>query len=126
MSTSAATVLDALGDPTRRSILERLADGPLAVGVLADQLPVSRPAVSQHLRVLKEADLVVETAAGTRRLYRINPAGLDAVRDYLDRFWATALDNFVALAAVEAERAKTAGNGLTRPTPHPTPDPKEH
>ncbi|MBV8994183.1 MAG: winged helix-turn-helix transcriptional regulator [Pseudonocardiales bacterium] len=104
MSVSAASVLDALGDPTRRSILERLVDGPLAVGLLADQLPVSRPAVSQHLRVLKQAQLVIETAAGTRRLYRINPAGLAAVRDYLDHFWATALDSFAALAAAEAQQ----------------------
>jgi DNA-binding transcriptional ArsR family regulator len=64
---AAATVLDALGDKTRRSILERLADGPIAVGALADQLPISRPAVSQHLRVLKDAGLVVESVAGTRR-----------------------------------------------------------
>ncbi len=106
MSASAAIVLDALGDATRRAILEKLHDGPLAVGVLAEQLPISRPAVSQHLRVLKRAELVVETSAGTRRLYRINRSGLQAVRDYLDRFWATALDNFAALA--EAEAAKDA------------------
>jgi DNA-binding transcriptional ArsR family regulator len=91
---SAATVLDALGDKTRRSILEMLADGPVAVGVLAEQLPISRPAVSQHLRVLKEAELVVESAAGTRRLYRVNEAGLMALRDYLDRFWMQALSGF--------------------------------
>jgi DNA-binding transcriptional ArsR family regulator len=100
---SSAAVLDALGDGTRRSILERLVDGPVAVGVLADQLPVSRPAVSQHLRVLKDAELVVESVAGTRRLYRINRAGLMAVRDYLDGFWETTLDNFALLAAAEAE-----------------------
>jgi DNA-binding transcriptional ArsR family regulator len=100
---SAATVLDALGDKTRRSILERLAGGPVAVGVLADQLPISRPAVSQHLRVLKDADLVIESVAGTRRIYRINQAGLMAVRDYLDRFWETTLDNFALLAAAETE-----------------------
>jgi len=97
-------VLDALGDRTRRSIFEKLADGPLAVGVLADQLPISRPAVSQHLRVLKEAGLVVETAAGTRRLYRVNQAGLAAVRSYLDQFWETTLDNFALLAEAEAHR----------------------
>jgi DNA-binding transcriptional ArsR family regulator len=91
---SAATVLDALGDKTRRSIFEKLADGPIAVGALADQLPISRPAVSQHLRVLKDADLVVESAAGTRRLYRVNEAGLMAVREYLDRFWVQALAGF--------------------------------
>jgi DNA-binding transcriptional ArsR family regulator len=87
-------VLDALGDKTRRSILETLAGGPAAVGVLADQLPISRPAVSQHLRVLKDADLVVESVAGTRRIYRINQEGLMALRDYLDRFWAQTLTNF--------------------------------
>jgi DNA-binding transcriptional ArsR family regulator len=91
---SAATVLDALGDKTRRSIFEKLADGPIAVGALADQLPISRPAVSQHLRVLKDAELVVESVAGTRRLYRINQVGLMAVREYLDRFWVQTLAGF--------------------------------
>ena len=103
MSASAATVLDALGDKTRRSILEKLAGGPIAVGVLANQLPISRPAVSQHLRVLKDAELVVESVAGTRRLYRVNDAGLMVVRDYLDRFWETTLDNFALLASAEAD-----------------------
>jgi DNA-binding transcriptional ArsR family regulator len=103
MAASADAVLDALGDRTRRAILEKLVAGPVAVGVLADQLPVSRPAVSQHLRVLKDAELVVESMAGTRRLYRINQAGLMAVRDYFDRFWETTLDNFAILAAAEAE-----------------------
>jgi DNA-binding transcriptional ArsR family regulator len=101
---SADAVLDALGDRTRRSILEILVDGPIAVGVLADKLPISRPAVSQHLRVLKEAGLVVESVSGTRRLYRINRAGLLLVREYLDRFWETTLDNFALLASAEAER----------------------
>jgi DNA-binding transcriptional ArsR family regulator len=95
-------VLDALGDRTRRSILERLSAGPVAVGVLADQLPVSRPAVSQHLRVLKDAELVVESVAGTRRLYRINKSGLRVVREYFDRFWETALDSFAIFAEAEA------------------------
>lgn len=104
MPATAAVVLDALGDATRRSILERLAEGPLPVGMLADRLPVSRPAVSQHLRVLKEAELVVEKVAGTRRVYRINPEGWKVVRDYLDRFWEITLDNFAVLAAAEAER----------------------
>ncbi|MCT7660416.1 ArsR/SmtB family transcription factor [Mycobacterium deserti] len=94
MPASASAVLDALGDKTRRAILEKLIDGPVAVGVLADQLPISRPAVSQHLRVLKDADLVVESVAGTRRLYRVNEAGLMALRDYLDRFWAQTLAGF--------------------------------
>jgi DNA-binding transcriptional ArsR family regulator len=100
---SADLVLDALGDRTRRSILDKLRAGPIAVGVLADQLPVSRPAVSQHLRVLKDAELVVESVAGTRRLYRIDQAGLMAVRDFFDRFWETTLDNFAILAATEAD-----------------------
>lgn len=104
MSASPATVLDALGDSSRRSILEHLANGSVPVGVLADQLPLSRPAVSQHLRVLKEADLVVETTIGTRRLYRISPTGLSVVRGYLDRFWAATLDNFAWLATADAQR----------------------
>ncbi len=107
-------MLEALGDRTRRAILEKLSSGPVAVGVLADQLPVSRPAVSQHLRVLKGAELVVESVAGTRRLYRINPSGLQIVRDYFDRFWESTLDNFAILAETEteteteAEAARTA------------------
>jgi DNA-binding transcriptional ArsR family regulator len=103
VAASVDRVLDALGDRTRRAILEKLVLGQVAVGVLADQLPVSRPAVSQHLRVLKEADLVVESVAGTRRLYRVNQAGLMVVRDYFDRFWESTLDNFALLAAAEAE-----------------------
>lgn len=103
MAASVDAVLDALGDRTRRAILEKLVLGPVAVGVLADQLPVSRPAVSQHLRVLKKAELVVESVAGTRRLYRINQVGLMVVRDYFDRFWETTLDNFALLAAAEAD-----------------------
>ena len=95
-------VLDALGDRTRRTILERLSAGPVAVGVLADQLPVSRPAVSQHLRVLKDAELVIESVAGTRRLYRIDKPGLRVVREYFDRFWETTLDNFAILAEAES------------------------
>jgi DNA-binding transcriptional ArsR family regulator len=114
---SADAVLDALGDRTRRSILEILVDGPIAVGVLADKLPISRPAVSQHLRVLKDAELVIEQVAGTRRLYRVNRSGLMAVRDYLDRFWESTLDNFALLAAAEAEagRRKTMSGKRKRP-----------
>jgi len=79
--------LSALSDPTRRAIFERLADGPRAVVDLADGLPVSRPAVSQHLRVLKGAGLVVDRPMGARRLYQVDPDGLGALRSYLDRFW---------------------------------------
>jgi DNA-binding transcriptional ArsR family regulator len=91
----------ALGDGTRRAIFERLRDGPRAVGELADELPVSRPAVSQHLRVLKEAGLVTERRDGTRRLYRLEPNGLAAVRAYFDEFWTYALADFKAAAERE-------------------------
>jgi DNA-binding transcriptional ArsR family regulator len=84
----------ALGDPTRRAIFERLAVRPRSVGELAAELPVSRPAVSQHLKVLKEAGLVSDRADGTRRLYRVEPGGVGALRDYLDRFWDQALTAF--------------------------------
>ncbi len=87
-------VLEALGDPTRRQIFESLKAGPRSVGELADGLPVSRPAVSQHLRVLKEAGLVSDRKEGTRRLYRIDPGGLAGVRDYFDSFWGEALEHF--------------------------------
>jgi DNA-binding transcriptional ArsR family regulator len=93
--------LDALGDPTRRSIFERLRGGARSVTELADDLPVSRPAVSQHLRVLKEAGLVRERRDGTRRLYRIDPDGLGEVRDYFDNFWSDVLAAFKA--AIERE-----------------------
>jgi DNA-binding transcriptional ArsR family regulator len=83
--------LTALGDPTRRAIFERLAESPLAVGELAAELPVSRPAVSQHLKVLKDARLVVDRPAGTRRIYQVDPDGLRELRAYLDQFWSKAL-----------------------------------
>jgi len=86
--------LSALGDGTRRAIFERLAAGPHSVGELAAQLPVSRPAVSQHLKVLKEAGLVGDRADGTRRVYHVNPEGVAALRAYLDRFWNQALAGF--------------------------------
>jgi DNA-binding transcriptional ArsR family regulator len=93
--------LTALGDPTRRAIFELLADGPCAVGELAQELPVSRPAVSQHLKVLKNADLVVDRQLGTRRVYQVNPDGVGALRAYLDRFWNQSLAAF--RAAVEQQ-----------------------
>lgn len=83
-----------LGDPTRRALFERLADGPRSVGDLARDLPVSRPAVSQHLRVLKDAGLVRDRQVGTRRLYRLDPAGVGALRAYFDRLWTQALAAF--------------------------------
>jgi DNA-binding transcriptional ArsR family regulator len=85
---------DALGDRTRRAIVASLAEAPRSVGELAAGLPVSRPAVSQHLKVLKDAGLVIERAVGTRRIYRLNPAGVVALRDQLDTFWNRALASF--------------------------------
>jgi DNA-binding transcriptional ArsR family regulator len=85
---------DALGDPTRRAIVACLAERPQAVGELAAALPISRPAVSQHLKVLKDAGLVTDQAAGTRRVYRLNPAGVAALRDQLDTFWRRALEGY--------------------------------
>jgi DNA-binding transcriptional ArsR family regulator len=93
--------LTALGDPTRRAIFERLAVAPRAVGELASELPVSRPAVSQHLKVLKDAGLVMDRPAGTRRIYQLDPDGLGALRGYLDHFWDQALAAYKA--AVEQQ-----------------------
>ncbi len=98
MSTNGFT---ALGDPTRRAIFERLADGPLPVGELARDLPVTRPAVSQHLKVLKQAGLVTDRQDGTRRIYQLDPTGIAAVRAYFDTFWNHALAAFKA--AVDKE-----------------------
>ena len=98
MSTNGLT---ALGDPTRRAIFERLASGPLPVGELARDLPVTRPAVSQHLKVLKQAGLVTDRQEGTRRIYQLDPTGIGAMRAYFDTFWNHALAAFKA--AVEKE-----------------------
>jgi DNA-binding transcriptional ArsR family regulator len=95
----------ALADGTRRAIVSRLADGPQAVGQLAAGLPVSRSAVSQHLKVLKDAGLVSERAAGTRRLYRLNPAAVAALRDQLDTFWQRALASYVDVAGQATEES---------------------
>ena len=94
MQTYQAVQLDALGDATRRAILARLLDGPQSVGKLAGHFPVSRPAISQHLRVLKEAKLVTDRSDGNRRLYRLNPEGFRSLREYLDQFWTVALAEF--------------------------------
>jgi DNA-binding transcriptional ArsR family regulator len=91
----------ALGDPTRRRIFERLGKRPMAVGKLASGLTVTRPAVSQHLKVLKDAGLVVDKTEGTRHVYRIDPKGVQAMRDYLERFWDKALAAFKAVAEEE-------------------------
>ena len=86
--------LDALGDPTRREIFERLSRTPLAVGQLAQELPISRPAVSQHLRVLKDVGLVFDRPVGTRRVYQVDPQAVEALREYFDAFWGQALASF--------------------------------
>lgn len=91
----------ALGDPTRRAVFERLARRPRAVGELAAGLPISRPAVSQHLRVLESAGLIVHERRGTRRIYRVDPGGIEAMRSYLDRFWDQALAAFKRAAEQE-------------------------
>jgi DNA-binding transcriptional ArsR family regulator len=97
-----AAKFEALGDATRRAVFERLRAGPLPVSEIARGLPVSRPAVSQHLRVLKGAGLVTDRQEGARRLYRIEPDGLSELRAYLDRFWDEALESF-------KERAESEG-----------------
>ena len=94
----ASTVLTALADPTRRQIFERVAVAPSAVGELANELPVSRPAVSQHLKVLKDAGLVIDRADGTRRIYAVDRSGLAVVREYFERFWRDSLAAFAAAA----------------------------
>jgi DNA-binding transcriptional ArsR family regulator len=94
----------ALADPSRRLVFERLRAGPLSVGAVAKDMPVSRPAVSQHLKVLKEAGLVIDHAEGTRRVYAIDPQGLAAVRSWLDQFWDEAL---VAFRAEAEQKPKT-------------------
>jgi DNA-binding transcriptional ArsR family regulator len=93
----------ALSDPTRRRVFERLARRALSVGEIAAELPVSRPAVSQHLRVLKDAGLVVHRSHGTRRVYRIDPRGIEEMKNYLDRFWDRALAAFKAAAEEEKD-----------------------
>jgi len=101
--------MDAVGDGTRRAILERLLERPSAVGELAAGLPVSRPAVSQHLRILKHARLVTDRRVGTRHIYAADPHGIREVREYWERFWSQALAGFQAVADAEAEMQ--AGTG---------------
>jgi DNA-binding transcriptional ArsR family regulator len=97
--TNHAAALTALADPTRRAIFERLARSPSAVGELARELPVSRPAVSQHLKILKSAGLVTDQAAGTRRVYSVDSAGVAAIREYFDQFWRQSLASFRTAAS---------------------------
>jgi len=100
------TAFEALGDRTRREIFERLADRPYAVGELAREIPVSRPAVSQHLRVLKEAGLVTDRAAGNRRIYQLDPTGVSSLRAYLDQLWNRALASFKDAAERAQEESR--------------------
>jgi DNA-binding transcriptional ArsR family regulator len=101
-----ANALAALADPTRRRVFERLRSGGKPVGAIARGLPVSRPAVSQHLKVLKQAGLVIDRPEGTRRVYYIDPQGLGALRAWLDRFWDEALGEFKAQAEIEVRERK--------------------
>src|SRR5258708_19983794 len=110
-----ALAFAALADPTRREVFERLARGPQAVGDLARGLPVSRPAVSQHLKVLKEAGLVTDRPDGARRVYQIDPKGLGQIRAWLDQFWD------VALAAFKAEVERPQASHTHPPTAHHPP-----
>ena len=107
--TNAYRVLDALGDPTRRMVFERLRSGAKSVGEIAAGMEVSRPAVSQHLKVLKAARLVVDRAEGTRRLYTVRAQGVEALRDWLDGFWDDALDAFREAAERESTDARRRG-----------------
>jgi DNA-binding transcriptional ArsR family regulator len=127
--------LEALGDRTRRAIFERLARGPLAVVDIARELPVSRPAVSQHLKVLKDVGLVSDRAEGTRRVYQVDPEGLAALRAYLDGIWSEALDAFAQLArasyaagvpdAGRPAREERAGPAPTRRRTTAAPKPRQ-
>ena len=106
MATYQADLWTALGDPTRRAIFGRLAERPSPVGELAHELPVSRPAVSQHLKVLKEAGLVIDRPVGNRRIYRVDPDGLGALRAQLDQFWSKTLANYKQLVEQSTEEAE--------------------
>ena len=124
MTNQTARAFTALADPTRRQIFEWVAERPQAVGQLADRLPVSRPAVSQHLKVLTEAQLVTPRAEGTRRIYAVDPQGLAGLRDYLDGFWPIALAAYAHTVAAETRRPATPVRGTNRnPVRRPPPTP---
>jgi len=106
VTTTTQRQLWALGDPSRRAIFEKLARRPLAVGELAECFPISRPAVSQHLRILTEARLVLHHRQGTQNIYRVNPDGIAALRDYLDAMWTRSLRDFKAVAESSYNRAR--------------------
>lgn len=119
MTTNQATktrgglALDALGDPTRRAIFELLVQRPRPVGELAGELPITRPAVSQHLKILRVSGLVVDRSDGTRRIYRPDPAGVAAMRDYLDQMWDAALKAFASAAEDQHTKRKEAKDDST-------------
>jgi DNA-binding transcriptional ArsR family regulator len=112
VTTNAVEVMEALADPSRRAIVTLLAEHPSSVTAIADALPVSRPAVSQHLKVLKDVGLVIDRAEGTRRIYTVQPDALEAVRAYFDDFWQKSLMTFRLAAEAAAD--------------HDPPDPQEH
>ena len=121
-STSAA--FNALGDPTRRALLERIAEAPRPVGALAHGLPVSRPAVSQHLKVLREAGLVREVSEGARRIYHLDPRGVGAMRQWLESFWRRALDDFQAFADADFDADRSNAGTAERSPPDKSPPDK--
>ena len=102
---NASEMMSVLAEPIRQTIFDRLADGPRPVGELAADLPISRPAVSQHLKVLKDARLVIDRRAGNRRIYQVDPSGLEAMRSQLDRFWNQALANFREIVEQDPQEA---------------------
>ena len=108
--------LVALADPTRLAVFERVAKAPAAVHEIAKGFPVSRPAISQHLRVLKDANLVFDQQIGNRRIYHLNPKGLESLRGYFDRFWVHGLESFKTFAEnTQQKKSKHATNGVKRP-----------
>lgn len=115
-----SSAIEALADPSRRAIFELLGDGPRSVVDLAAALPISRPAVSQHLKVLKEAGLVSVRSAGTRRIYGLDPAGVASVREYFERFWTSALAAYAQLAAETAWSSEAPPTSKTTSTGQPT------
>jgi DNA-binding transcriptional ArsR family regulator len=129
VGTYGGEALAALGDPTRRAIFESLARGPKAVVQLASELPVSRPAVSQHLRVLKEAGLVSDHAEGTKRIYRLNQQGVRAIHAYLDQMWGQALTGFQAaaqrIAVAEGAAPGQAQGRIAGRTEHDATEPEQ-
>ena len=128
--TNHGEMFTALADPTRRAIFERLAAKPAAVGQLAAELPVSRPAVSQHLKVLKDAGLVTDRAEGTRRIYTVNQAGIAVARGYFDQFWTRSLAAFAAAAdggaAGSAESVGSVGSAPQRTVAEQAPEDDPH